>query len=609
MNQRVVNRSIPPAVGQGRGKEEIRAGLLKPYLLRYRAEKGEQAYAALVARAGIDPIDVESERAWLSEREARRLLVLLVEAYGTRGVLRDQGNWVVYPETLGMWVRMLRTAKQPAEAYEYLAQNARELTRMGLFECERRGDAAVKVTYRRRGDDETGGPLHPEYETLFCAARIGELTGFPRIWGLPAGVLHHPHCIAKGHDACVYEIAWDPQRPKLKTAAPIVLGCALLVSVGAWMVSGNSSMAIMAVAAGLALGVGAVFALEASRKAQRRAQFEGNRIAALERGLELKGELGVAPAGDMIGTVLSGKYRIGGKLGSGGIGVVYAATHVSLGHEVAIKVLRGAAAKDGSEIARLRREAQIQTHIENRNVARVLDMDQLPDGSIYVVMERLHGRTLADKMAKDGVVAPGMIIRTLIDVCRGLAAVHDKDVVHRDLKPGNIFLCDDGTTKVLDFGMSKLATAEALTQEGYTLGTPEYMAPEQCIGAAVEPRTDLYSLGVVVYEALTAQLPISSANRRELLDLHQRKVPDSMRTVRADLPIPAELDRLVMQCLAKKAADRPASAEALADALEKIPLEGVPLEYPPGMARRPIPAMSMPPPPETLGNVGAAKNE
>ncbi|RYZ59746.1 MAG: serine/threonine protein kinase, partial [Proteobacteria bacterium] len=268
-----------------------------------------------------------------------------------------------------------------------------------------------------------------------------------------------------------------------------------------------------------------------------------------------------------------------------------------------------AAAKDGSEIARLRREAYIQTHVENRNVVRVLDLDQMPDGSIYVVMERLHGRTLADKMAKDGLVGPGFALKVLADVCRGLAAVHDKDVVHRDLKPGNIFLCSDGTAKVLDFGMSKLASAEALTQEGYTLGTPEYMAPEQCIGAAVEPRTDLYSLGVVMYEAMTAQLPISSPNRRDLLDLHQRKIPDSMGVLRPDLPIPPELDRLVMQCLQKKVGDRPASAARLAEQLELISLVNVPFEYPPGTPRRRVDAMSMPPPPDTLGNVSAAQQE
>ena len=600
---------MPPAVGQSRGKEEIRAGLVKPYLLRYRHEKGEEAYATLLGRAGLQAPDVDSERAWLSERDARRLLVLLVEAYGTRGVLRERGTWATHPEALGMWMRMLRSAKKPRDAYEYLAANVRELTRMGIFETEPRGGAGISVTYRRRDDEETGGSLRPEYESLFCAARVGELTGFPRIWGLPGGVLEHPTCLAKGGDRCIYHVSWEPSRPKLPLATAVVLACSAVGAAAGTLGLASAPATFLGMAAGLGLGLGLVYLLEIVRQAQRRTAFEANRIAALERGLELKGELGTAPGGELLGAVLGGKYRIDGKLGSGGIGVVYAATHVGLGHEVAVKVLRGAAAKDGSEIARLRREAYIQTHVENRNVVRVLDLDQMPDGSIYVVMERLHGRTLADKMAKDGLVGPGLALHVLTEVCRGLAAVHDKDVVHRDLKPGNIFLCADGSAKVLDFGMSKLASAEALTQEGYTLGTPEYMAPEQCIGAAVEPRTDLYSLGVVLYEAMTAQLPISSPNRRDLLDLHQRKVPQSMRALRPDLPIPIELDRLVMQCLEKKIPDRPASAATLAEQLAAIPMNHVPFEYPPGMPRRALDAMSMPPPPETVSSLPLAAQQ
>jgi serine/threonine-protein kinase len=290
--------------------------------------------------------------------------------------------------------------------------------------------------------------------------------------------------------------------------------------------------------------------------------------------------------GELTGTVLGGKYRIGRKIGSGGIGVVYAAEHTTLGHEVAVKVLRGAAARDGGEIARLRREAYIQVHIEHPNVARVMDLDQMPDGSIYVVMERLVGRSLADKLARDGLLAPGFAIPVFIGVCGALAAAHGKGVVHRDLKPGNVFLCDDGASKVLDFGMSKLATAEALTQTGYTLGTPEYMAPEQCIGAQVEPRTDIYALGVLMYEALTGELPIIAQSRRELLDLHQRQVPIPMRQRRPDLPLPEALDAIIMKCLKKRVNDRPKNALEVQQLLEAIPLEGLPVSYPSNTARR-----------------------
>jgi serine/threonine-protein kinase len=217
----------------------------------------------------------------------------------------------------------------------------------------------------------------------------------------------------------------------------------------------------------------------------------------------------------------------------------------------------------------------------------VLDLDQMPDGSIYVVMERLLGRSLADKLARDGVVAPGFAIPVFIGVCRALTAAHRQGVVHRDLKPGNIFLCDDGNSKVLDFGMGKLSTAESLTQAGYTLGTPEYMAPEQCIGAPVEPRTDIYALGVLMYEALTGDLPIVAQNRRDLLDLHQRQIPIPMRAKRPDLPIPEALDAAVMKCLKKRLNERPRSATELEQLLMEIPLAGLLLEYPAGVGRRP----------------------
>src|SRR5262249_26102995 len=158
-------------------------------------------------------------------------------------------------------------------------------------------------------------------------------------------------------------------------------------------------------------------------------------------------------------------------------------------------------------------------------------------------------------------------------------------IVHRDLKPGNVFLCDDGTAKVLDFEMSKFASAESLTQEGYTLGTPEYMAPEQCIGATVEPRTDLYAFGVLMYEALTGELPIVARTRRELLELHQRQIPPSLSQRRPDLDIPEALDQAVMKTLRKHVDERPKSAAELEEILAAIPTGALLRSYPPGVAK------------------------
>ena len=215
-------------------------------------------------------------------------------------------------------------------------------------------------------------------------------------------------------------------------------------------------------------------------------------------------------------------------------------------------------------------------------------LDQMPDGSIYVVMELLHGMSLAQRLKLQGPVAPGFAIPMFIQVCHALTAAHTLGIVHRDLKPGNIFICEDNSIKVLDFGMSKLGESESLTQDGYTLGTPEYMAPEQCIGAPVDPRTDLYAFGVLMYEALTGDLPIRGRNRRELLELHQREIPRPMRLVRPDLDIPEGLDAAVMLCVRKRAAERPPTARELERMLKEIPTAGLLVEYPQSMARQPV---------------------
>lgn len=636
-------------VRQG-GKEELRASLLKTYLLRIRSEKGERAVRTVLSNAGIDPGMVDNETGWISTLAAKRALRGICELLGM-DALRQRGEWVTNTEALGAMVRMLRSAEHPIDAYEYLAENAREVTRVGTWELaviadknapdkskdkdasDREADKdaavssrdldlpdsrskasrkvdkskvrAVRLVYRPRTDGyDEPEKVDSQTEVLFCAAREGELGGIPRIWGLPDARVTHETCLAKGDDACTYLVEWDLPATKSVTAMAAA-GAAVVTGAAVAVPGGPVAGALGAVLAGV-LGAGIARMWERGKREGASRTFEKNRIAALERGLDLKGEAtSTAIPGELTGTVLGGKYRIGKKIGSGGIGVVYAAEHTTLGHEVAVKVLRGAAAKDGGEIARLRREAYIQVHIDHPNVARVHDLDQMPDGSMYVVMERLHGRSLADKLSREHIIAPGFAIPVFIGVCRALAAAHKKGVVHRDLKPGNVFLLDDGPPKVLDFGMSKLTSAESLTQAGYTLGTPEYMAPEQCIGANVVAQTDLYAFGVLMYEALTGELPIIAQSRRELLDLHQRQIPIPMRQRRADLDIPEALDQVVMKCLKKRINDRPKGAEELEAMLAAIPLEGLPTSY----GSRPKRAAPVPTIAEDSGTIPALSSE
>ncbi|HKY37891.1 MAG TPA: serine/threonine-protein kinase [Polyangiaceae bacterium] len=574
-------KKSPPRSGTGR--EELRSTWFRPYLLRLRDERGEPVLRALLSTAGI-PIGLMNDDAgWLSVDASKRLLRAIASAFGPEAVA-ERGAWMTHPETLGAYVRMLRVASAPEDAYRYLAANASETTRVGSCELKDAGASFAEIIYRPRQDTEES-----QADELLCAARRAELAAIPLIWGLPAASIEHPRCLARGDSECHYVVRWRFGQ-KRSIALGAILGAA--ASGGAVMISG--SLLAAGIGAGVGAGLGAALGLASERVTEERSLrvFEKHRIAALERGLEVRGHFRDA-VGDMVDSVLGGKYRIIKKIGSGGIGVVYAAEHVTLGTEVAVKVLRGAAAMDASEIARLRREARVQGSIEHPNVVRTLDLDELPDGSIYVVMELLRGFSLASMLKADGLVAPGFAVPMFAQVCRALWAAHQLGVVHRDLKPGNIFICDDKLIKVLDFGMSKFNEAEKLTQDGYTLGTPEYMAPEQCIGAPVDGRTDLYALGVMMFEAVTGDLPIRGRNRRDLLELHQRAIPRSILETRPDLPLPEGLSQAIAQCLRKRAAERPTNARELEKLLEVIPLEGLPDEYGSDVPRHPSDAPSL----------------
>jgi len=561
--------TFPPPGG---GKEEIRASHLKPYLLRLREERGEGAVKALLSTAGLPSGVLEDETRWISVAAMQRGLRSLAAALGEEAI-GSCGPWMVHPEILGSYVRMLRIAATPEDAFRFLTTNAAETNRAGTFSCETMSPGHIEIQYTPRPEVETS-----QSDRLLCLARRAEFASIPRIWGLEEASVEDLSCLSRGDACCKYSIHYSFQRRKNLPWA-VLIGAAIC---GVALALSQSWVAVLiGVLIGGGLGAVAGFLSDKVADQQVLRTFEQNRISALERGLELRGQTN-DHAGDLSGATLGGKYRILRRIGSGGIGAVYAAEHLALGSRVAIKVLRGAAAVDASEIARLRREAQIQVSIKHPNVLRTLDLDQMPDGSIYVVMELLRGVSVSERLQRRGPLAPAFAVPLFVQVCRALSAAHQLGVIHRDLKPANVFICEDDTAKILDFGMSKFAEAETLTEHGYTLGTPEYMSPEQCIGAPVEPRTDLYALGVLMYEALTGELPIQTRHRRDLLELHQRAVPPSMRERRPDLDIPQALDNAVMACLAKRAAERPASARDLETLLLGVNLSGLPMEYPTG---------------------------
>jgi eukaryotic-like serine/threonine-protein kinase len=264
--------------------------------------------------------------------------------------------------------------------------------------------------------------------------------------------------------------------------------------------------------------------------------------------------------GTVDGRCLGGRYRVGTPLGAGGMGEVWAARDLVLDRPVAVKVLGGALAGDGRAAERLRREARAAGRLDHPNIARVLDLGE-QDGRPYLVMELLEGESLAARIDRAGPMAPAAAARVVAAVADALQAAHSAGVVHRDVKPGNVFLTSGGEVKVLDFGIASAAGEAGLTT-GDLLGTPAYLAPERALGRPATPAADLYSLGVVLYELLAGRRPFEGGSDIELAMAHVNARPAPLGLVAPSAP-----PTLVAACehaLAKDPAARPPSAAAFA---------------------------------------------
>ncbi|MBM9624364.1 serine/threonine-protein kinase [Streptomyces zhihengii] len=286
----------------------------------------------------------------------------------------------------------------------------------------------------------------------------------------------------------------------------------------------------------------------------------------------------------MRGQLLNGRYRIGERLGAGGMGVVWEAHDDRLHRTVAVKVLRdGLGSADA--VARLTREARAAAGLsENRHVVTVHDVGRDGD-TVYVVMERVRGRTL-DKVLGESSAPPPPVraVEWAGQVCAGLAAAHEAGVVHRDIKPANVILTDDLSVKVLDFGIAWFDPALGLDRltEGVLMGTAPWMSPEQIRSGPVDHRSDLYAVGCLLYELLTGQPPFGSRSREAHFDGHLYETPAAPSTLRPGLP--AALDALTLQLLAKDPADRPQRAADVAARLGDIATGLRPAAPPPDAA-------------------------
>jgi len=269
----------------------------------------------------------------------------------------------------------------------------------------------------------------------------------------------------------------------------------------------------------------------------------------------------------MIGRTV-GNYVISAKVGQGGMGVVYRAEHPQISRAVAIKVLHPGADSNPELVHRFFNEARAATQIRNEHVVEVLDFGQLPEHTHYLVMEWLDGQTLGSLLLAETKLPVARASHVLRGIVRALKAAHAKGVVHRDLKPDNVFLVprdgDDDLVKVLDFGIAKLMAAgpspNYQTQTGAIIGTPAYMSPEQCRGAKeIDARTDIYSLGVIGYQMLTGCLPFGAAAIGELLFKQLTERPPALAALEQSLPAP--LCAIIAQALEKEPEARPSLAQ------------------------------------------------
>jgi hypothetical protein len=276
-------------------------------------------------------------------------------------------------------------------------------------------------------------------------------------------------------------------------------------------------------------------------------------------------------AGDGLLGQTVGSYRIARLIGAGGMGAVYKAVHPSIGSRVAIKVLAHDPARSLSLVERFFSEARAVNVIRHEHIVNVLDLAELPDRRPYIVMEYLDGEPLSSLLARHGPLPLGTLAHMICEVLDALAAAHSKGVVHRDLKPDNLFVTPNGHMKVLDFGVAKLrgeiATPGDATRTGALLGTPHYMSPEQALARPVDARTDLYALGVILFEATTGRRPFEADSLYELLRLHLEQRPAAPRALRPD--IPAAYEAVILRALEKDAAYRFQSATELSNALRE----------------------------------------
>jgi eukaryotic-like serine/threonine-protein kinase len=290
----------------------------------------------------------------------------------------------------------------------------------------------------------------------------------------------------------------------------------------------------------------------------------------------------VPGADDYIGKTIASKYRVDQLIGEGGMGKVYKANQTALDKPVVLKVLRQALLSDARTVARFQREAKAASRLNHPNSISVLDFGQAEDGAMYIAMEYVQGKDLHQILSREWPLPEARVVRLVGQVLSALADAHSAGVIHRDLKPENIMVeqrrGEADFVKVLDFGIAKIIDGSAddgpaLTRAGFVCGTPEYMSPEQARGAQLDHRSDLYAVGVILYQLTSGLLPFDSDSAVGFATKHLTEVPVPPTKRRPEARISGPMERLIMKALAKSPDERPQTAEQFRSELVAIDKE------------------------------------
>ncbi|HSK01807.1 MAG TPA: serine/threonine-protein kinase, partial [Kofleriaceae bacterium] len=283
-----------------------------------------------------------------------------------------------------------------------------------------------------------------------------------------------------------------------------------------------------------------------------------------------------------LGQVLNNRFKVESKIGEGGFGAVYRGVQLATGRKVALKLLHPEMTKDDNLVARFRREGMVLCNLRDAHTITTYDFDQTPDGTLYIAMELLEGKSLHQLFHDQAPLEWRRMFKILTEMCSSLAEAHAQGIVHRDLKPENVYLesrpGNPEFVKILDFGIAKVMRGDTidpqspqLTATGQTLGTLEYMSPEQLMGKTLDGRSDVYALGVVAYEMITGRLPFPDAKGPAGLitaQLKQTPVPPSAANPKVQIPPSA--DRVILKCLEKDKNNRFPDVSQLALALQEV---------------------------------------